>query len=115
MNSSINSLTAKQLRTAADLKEKIDSLQGELLDLLGSPTPTVVSAGGRRKGTMSAAGRARIAAAARARWARIRKGNASSAAAPKRRRKLSPAARARLSAIAKARWKRVKSQGKSAL
>jgi len=69
----MNSISARELRRAADLKEKIEELHSELNKLLGGDTtgngtPAAKSAKkpGRRK--MSAAGRAKIAAAARARW-----------------------------------------------
>src|SRR6266436_4086264 len=65
----------------------------------------------RRK--LSSAARARISAAAKARWAKI-KGNArAKAAAP--RRKMSAAAKARLAAIARERWRKVRAQGRTAL
>jgi len=61
---------------------------------------------------MSAAGRARIAAAARARWARV---NATKKSATKTRRKMSAAARAKIAAAAKARWKKAKAAGRKRL
>jgi hypothetical protein len=111
MNLSLNNLSPQQLRQAANVKEKIDSLQRELARLIGATLPSSnhVAASGR---TMSAAARARIAAAARKRWAKI-KGGKSAGATPKR--KMSAAARARLAAIARARWKKAKAAGKSAL
>jgi len=54
-----------------------------------------------RRRTMSAAGKARIAAAQRARWAKV-KATKSEPAKPKR--KLSAAGRARIIAATKARW-----------
>src|SRR5258708_9607969 len=69
----ITNLSPQQLRQAADLKEKIDGLQTELCAILGGevPTPAVAETppapkNGRRK--VSAEGRARMAAAQRARW-----------------------------------------------
>lgn len=70
-------LSVQQLRRAADLKEKISALEKELNQLLGSTTqpvavePAAVQAP-KKKGGMSAAGRARIAAAQKARWAKIK-------------------------------------------
>ncbi len=65
---------------------------------------------------MSAAGRARIAAAARARWAKYRRGaTPAKAAKAVKKKRFSAAARAKLSAAAKARWARAKAAGKSAL
>jgi hypothetical protein len=72
-------LSARDLRRAADIKDRIDSLQSKLNKILGrfvgdwlvaDSTPATKKQG-RRK--MSAAGRARIAAAARARWAKVKK------------------------------------------
>lgn len=70
--SSITNLTSKQLRQAAGLKEKIAGLQKELGHLLGSTTKPIAAKVSKKKGGMSAAGRARIAAAQRARWAKIK-------------------------------------------
>jgi hypothetical protein len=56
---------------------------------------------GPRKGRMSAAGRARIAAAQRARWAKI-KGKVVSITA--RKRTMSASARRKIAAAQKARW-----------
>jgi hypothetical protein len=67
---------------------------------------------------MSAAGRARIIAAAKARWARWKAAKAAKPGAKKRaaRKKVfSAAARARLSASAKARWAKAKASGKKTL
>jgi hypothetical protein len=67
MNVSINGLSAQQLRRAADLKEKIETLQGELNQLIGGKA--AAAPGGRR--TLSPAARARIVAAQKARWAKF--------------------------------------------
>jgi hypothetical protein len=111
---SFTTLTAKQLRRAADVRERIDALQEELSQLLGAAAPAPAAAPRKRKG-ISAAGIARIRAAQKARWAAIKKGKAPAKAAPKRRRKLSAAGRARLVALARARWAKVKAAGKSTL
>jgi hypothetical protein len=67
----ITNLTPQQLRQAASIKERIAALQKKLAKLAGSEVPAPAKAG-RKKRRMSAAGRARIAAAARARWARVK-------------------------------------------
>jgi hypothetical protein len=120
---SITTLSPHQLRQAADLKERIDALQDQLSDILAGKvsapvvreTPPAPKTG-RRK--MSAEGRARIAAAQRARWA-ARRGEAKlkpkDALPGKPKRKMSAAAKARLSAAAKARWEKAKAAGKSRL
>ena len=56
----------------------------------------------RKKRTISAAGRKRIAAAQRARWAKIKGQKASISV--RKGRKMSPAARKRVVAAQKARW-----------
>ncbi len=73
-NTSITSLSAKQLRRAAGLKERIENLQHELSQLLGSfgSNEATTPVKSKKKRTMSAAGRARISAAAKARWAKVR-------------------------------------------
>jgi hypothetical protein len=109
---SIQSLTSTQLRQAADIKEKIAALDKQLSQILGSTTKP--AAAPKKKGGMSAAGRAKVAAAQRARWAKIK------AAKPvkpvkKARNKMSAAAKAKLSALAKARWAKIKASGKKSL
>jgi hypothetical protein len=118
---SMITLTPKALRRAADLKERIDALQDELNELLGNEVGYPVAAiegpknGRRKKHKMSAAGRAAIAAAARARWAKI-KGTASAAKPVKAgRRKMSAAGRAAIAAAARARWAKAKAAGKTRL
>ena len=135
----ITDITPKQLRKAANVQEKIQSLQHELNRMLGQEAPTPLGGPVRKsKRRMSAAGRRAIAAAARARWARIKgrkpkrkmsaKGlaniragvakrmkNQRSHAATKPKRKISAAGRARLSALAKERWKNAKAAGKGRL
>jgi len=59
---------------------------------------------------MSAAAIAKISAAQKARWARVK-----GTAAGRRRHKMSAASKARLAAVARARWKQAKAQGKSTL
>ena len=111
--SDILSLTTKQLRHAADLKEKIEALNTELASILGTPSSAPAKA--PKKRGMSAAGRAAVAAAQKARWAKI-KGTKSVAKAPaKKKRTMSAAAKARISAAAKARWAKAKAAGKKRL
>lgn len=69
------SLTAAQLKHAAAIKEKITGLEKELVAILGSAPAAKTFAAKpvkKRKGKMSAAGRAKIAAAQKARWAKIK-------------------------------------------
>ena len=62
-------VTPQQLKRAASIKEQIDALNRELRHILdGSMTSSATS---RRKRTMSAAVRKKIAAAQKARWAKL--------------------------------------------
>jgi len=108
--SSISNLSVQQLRKAAALKEKIQSLEKELNQLLGSPVASTASAAPKKKKfKMSAAAKAKISAAAKLRWARVKGTDpaakaASAPAAKKSKGKMSPAAKAKLSAKLKAIW-----------
>jgi hypothetical protein len=66
MNDSNANLSVQQLKKAVTLREKIDTLQAKLDEILGQSQVASKTTNGQRK--MSAAGRARIAAAARRRW-----------------------------------------------
>ena len=68
---SLSNLTSSQLRQAATLKDKIQSLQKELAKLVGT-TEVKAPAARPAKRKMSAAGRAKIRAAQKARWAKIK-------------------------------------------
>ncbi|MGD0260975.1 MAG: hypothetical protein ABSD29_14265 [Verrucomicrobiota bacterium] len=129
--------TPKQLRKAANIQEKIQSLQSELNSILGGSDETAAIQTPRKRRKVSAAGRARMRAAQSARWAKIKgiapkkkgkmsaKGLANIRAAQKARRakikgtapkrKFTAAGRARLAALAKARWAEAKKAGKSRL
>ena len=107
-------LTPNQLRKAASIKEKIVALDKELNQLFGS-TPKPVASPAPKKRKMSAAGRAKISAAAKARWAKVKGQKTAAKPVKKARRKMSAAARAKIAAAAKARWKKAKAQGKNSL
>jgi hypothetical protein len=71
--SSIINLSAQQLRRAAEIKEQIQSLENELGRILGSSTkPAAIADAPKKRRKMSAADRAKISAAAKARWAKIK-------------------------------------------
>ena len=110
---SIYNLSPKELRQAANIQERIASLQKDLARILGGSAPAPEAEPAKRR-VISKAGRARIAAAARARWAKLR-GNKPAKAPKAGRRKMSAAAKARLAAIARKRWAAAKAAGKSAL
>ena len=64
----------------------------------------------KKKRKMSAAGRKAIAAAAKARWAKINAKKTPVAPKPAKKRKMSAAGRAALIAAVKARWAKVKAE-----
>ena len=109
----ITSLTAQQLRKAADLIEKIGSLEAQLASYIGGSN-SVPAATPRKRSKMSAAGRARIIAAQKARWAKV-KATGGAKPAKAKKRSMSAAARAKIAAVARARWAKVKASGKKAL
>jgi len=110
MSTLLNSLSVQQLRRAATLKEKIQSLEKELGRLLGSSATSAAQAVPRKKFKMSRAARAKISAAAKARWAKRKGTKASVKPARKGRRKMSAAAKARISAKMKLAWARRKAK-----
>jgi len=123
MGMSILNLTPSQLRQAAQLKEQITKLQGELNKLAGTPAVKSVvaktSPAPKKKGGMSAAGLARIVAFQKARWTKIKaaKGKVAAPAAKvakpaKKKFVMSAAAKAKISAAAKARWAKIKAAKK---
>jgi hypothetical protein len=94
-------ISVKDLQEAISIRQQIDNLQRRLSSLLrGAPQrPTGPTASGRY---FSPATRAKLSAAARARWARTR---GTGGAAPARRKgQLTPAGRRKLSQLMKARW-----------
>lgn len=67
------------------------------------------------RGVISAAGRARIAAAQRARWAKVKTGSdKGEVVTMARKRTMSPAARRKIAAAQRARWAKVKAAKKTA-
>jgi hypothetical protein len=103
-------VSLEQLKQAVQIREQIDSLNEQLNEVLGGggngvPSPILPT---KRKG-MSAAGRARVAAAQKLRWSKAQ------TPAKKGKRVMSAAAKARMAAIAKARWKKAKAAGKTRL
>ena len=113
MSTLLTSLTPQQLRRAATIKEKIQSLENELHRIIGSSIKPAAAFVPKKRRKMSAAGRARIAAAQKARWAKA-KGQKVKQSQPKKR-KMSAAARRKISLAAKARWAKAKAAGKKTL
>ncbi len=91
-------ISHKTLEEALAIRRQIDNLERRLSSILGRGTPST---------------RAKLAAAAKARWARLR-GPAPTTPA-KKKGQLTPAGRRKLSQLVKARWAaRRKSAGKKA-
>jgi hypothetical protein len=105
----IHDLTAGQLHRIIAIKEQIEALQSELATIAGDggEFPPPFPEDRPRKGRRSAAVRAKMAAAQKARWAKIR-GDEDFKPTKKDKRRMSAAGRAAISAAAKARWARVK-------
>jgi hypothetical protein len=95
--------TTAELKRAIKIKIKLEALKSELDGLLAPAS----SDGESSKRKVSAAGRARMAAAQQARWAKKR--------GKKPRKRMSAAGRAKIAAAAKARWKAAKAAGRSRL
>jgi len=108
---SLTNLSAQQLRHAAEIKEKIQSLEGELNQILGSSEAVSIGVP-KPKRKMSASARGRIAAAQKARWAKLKGVKSAVAPAQKPRRRMSAASRSKIAATAKARWAKVKAAKK---
>jgi hypothetical protein len=107
----IDSVVTELKQEVARINQAIAAL--EVLNRTGlrrrgtSRVSQITQASRPRHRTMSAAARARIAAAQRARWAKQRASATTTKATPvktKGRARMSPAARKRLSALMKARW-----------
>jgi len=113
----LNDLTTSQLHRIIGLKEKIEAMQAQIDSIIAVdgefPTPSAGKTPKKRR--TSAAARAKIAAAQRARWARVKGTTATAKAAKKKDGRSSPAARAKMAAAAKARWKKAKAAGKKTL
>src|SRR5881409_1580771 len=104
--------SVKALQEAISIRRQIDNLEQRLASLLrgGAPTTTMRPAGRRY---FSPTTRAKLAAAAKARWARLR--GPAPATPAKKKGQLTPAGRRKLSQLMKARWAaRRKSAGKKA-
>lgn len=118
INVDLSELSVDQLKRAVQLKEQITRLESELAALTGSQPRSAAAKLVRPRPTISEAGRARIVAAQRRRWARERAlkaapqsgqgGGPPPPAAAKR--VLTPQARAKMSAASRERWARVRAE-----
>lgn len=135
----IQNLSVEQLKKALHISEQIEALQAQLAEVLGgaevettfaaeaAPVKVRRNARGGKgksgKGGMSPEGRARIAAAQRARWAKSKGGEVAEASVAvgdeastdKPKRTMSPEARAKVAAAARKRWRKAKAAGKNRL
>ena len=107
MTELLNLTTAKLKRIVA-LKLQIEKLSARLQAIAGASTAASVGRPAKKKWKMSLSARRKIAAAARARWAKVKRGVK---AAPKKRT-MSAAARAKIAAAARARWAKIKAAKK---
>ena len=115
----LTNLSVQQLRQAANLKEQIEALNKQLGAILGSTGILAPSKAAKpiKKGGMSAAAKAKISAAAKARWAAIKAKSAPKAvvakpvvkavAKPVKKGGMSAAGKARIVAAQKLRWAKV--------
>jgi hypothetical protein len=109
----LGELSLAQLRQAVQLREEIDRLQEQLTAALGGDGASVSfrAVHPRGKRVLSAAGRARIIAAQRARWARVHAGKPAAAKSTvQHKNRLSAAGRAAIAAAARARWQKFRKQ-----
>jgi hypothetical protein len=95
-------ISLNSLEQALSVRRQIDTLEKRFAALLGR-TMSSDSTTGKGRRHVSAATRAKIAAAARARWARTRRSQTASVPA-KKKGGLTPAGRRKLSQLMKARW-----------
>jgi hypothetical protein len=93
-------ISVKALQEAISIRRQIDALEKHLSSILGGATAAPPTRGGRRH--VSAATRAKLAAAARARWARMKK--RMRATPVKKKGGITAAGRKKLSQLMKARW-----------
>lgn len=113
-------LSIDQLKRALAIEEQIAALREELRTVLGNPSfkqssnSVATKPGGKdaRRGKRSAATRAKMAAAQKARWAKS-KSESTVPAKGRKKRVLSPEARARIVAAQKKRWAAIKAAGKA--
>lgn|GEM_PF-2317392 len=96
-------ISLSSLEEALSIRRQIDTLENRLAGLLGRTISSGSTIGkGRRR--MSASSRAKIAAAARARWAKVKAGEDGAAKPRAKKGGITAAGRRRLSKLMKARW-----------
>jgi hypothetical protein len=102
----LHDLTVNQLKRAAAIKEQIETLNKELRSILGASAKS--GAAPKKKRTMSASVKRKIAAAQKTRWANLRQAKPATRsvkpAVKAKKKTVSPATKAKLSAKLKAYW-----------
>jgi hypothetical protein len=102
----LHDLTVNQLKRAAAIKQQIEGLNKQLGSILGAPAKS--GAVSKNSRGMSASVRRKIAAAQKARWARVQRAKPASVAAKRapaaKKKIMSRATRSKLSAKLKAYW-----------
>ena len=102
----LSDLTINQLKRAAAIKERIEALNKELRSILGASAKP--GAAPKKKRTMSASVKRKIAAAQKTRWASLRQAKPATIpvkpAAKAKKKTVSRATKAKLSAKLKAYW-----------
>jgi hypothetical protein len=115
----------ESIERALEIRKKIEALKQSVSDIMGDTKAKAAKVIGAkiskgkvdgRRGKRSAATRAKMAAAAKARWAARKAGASKTVAKPakpakakRKRRKMSPEARAKIAAAQRARWAKAKS------
>jgi hypothetical protein len=103
-------ISVKALEEAVSIRRQIDGLQRRLSSILGGTPARPIAAAPTQAGRyFSPSTRAKLSAAARARWARLKGGSKPGRA--KKRGALTPAGRRKLSELMKARWAARKKSG----
>jgi hypothetical protein len=96
-------LSLKTLEEAVSIRRQIDTLERRLASILGGISTGLTAKSGRRR--MSAATRAKLSAAARARWAKQKAGGKTGrTTSAGKKGGITAAGRKRLSQLMKARW-----------
>ena len=111
-NVDLSALSVDQLKMVLRLKEQISQLESDLEALCKGQPRAAAKLANVPRSTISPAGRAKIVAAQRRRWARERALRAAPqpSISTSTKRVLSPEARAKMAAASKERWARVRAQ-----
>ena len=74
MSNLLGRFSVAQLKKAVAIKQRIEQLEKDLAGIMGIPESITIGGTVRRHKKMSAAARAKISAAAKLRWAKVRAG-----------------------------------------